>query len=304
MKLNDLDWNKLRVFVTIADSGSVTAAAGLLGRTPSAVSQSLTGLERSLDTSLFHRVGKRLIPTAAGERLWRGVREHQDNLLETLRDIAVSDEVPRGVVRLGLFLGFPRARLASMVAGFTKSYPETSTRLVFAPESDLDGRLLSNRLDLAISFRPSGEALPHISSTQLFEQELVLVTGKDFLEEPFDPAQLADVPIVDYYQSAPLIERWLRHHAPRRRLDLRVAVWAATTDLVVELVLKNAGVGVVPRYLVDSHIGRGRLRVVRSGRAELTDSIWLNELSGARHDAAGRAFRQAVLSELSSATDQ
>lgn len=298
MKLNNLDWNKLRTFVTVADNGSVTAAADVLGRTPSAVSQSLSGLERSLDIRLFHRVGKRLVPTVAGERLWHGVREHQENLLATVRDIAASDEVPRGPVRVGLFLGFPRARLSSLLAGFAKSFPEVSTRLVFAPESELDRRLLNNRLDFTISFRPSGEAMPHIASTQLFEQELVLVTGKEFLPDPFDPAELARVPIIDYYQSAPLIERWMRHHLPRRRIDPRVAVWAATTDLVVELVLKNAGVGVVPRYLVDPFFSRGRLRIVRSRRAELADSIWLNELADSQHAAAGRAFREAAISEL------
>lgn len=299
MNLNNLDWNKLRTFAVVADAGSVTAAASALGRTPSAVSQSLTGLERSLDTALFHRVGKRLVPTAAGERLWRSVSKHQEELAATIEEIVRSDEVPRSVVRVGFFLGFPRTRLAALVAGFSKRYPEASTRLVFAPESDLDGRLLNNRLDFAISFRPSSEAMPHIASTQLFAQELVLVTGKDYLPEPFDPAQLAAVPIVDYYQSAPLIDRWLRHHLPRRRVGHRVAVWAATTDLVLELVMKSTGVGVLPRYLVEGQVGRGRLRIVRTGRPELTDSIWLNELAGARHDAAGRAFREAAVAELS-----
>ncbi len=305
MKLNDVDWNKLRTFVTVADNGSVTAAAAVLGRTPSAVSQSLTGLERSLEARLFHRVGKRLVPTVAGERLWRGVRDHQEALLATVRDIAAGDEVPRGPVRVGLFLGFPRTRLSSLIAGFSKRFPDVSTRLVFAPESDLDRRLLNNRLDFTISFRPSGDAMPHIASTQLFEQELVLVTGKEFLPDPFDPSELARVPIVDYYQSAPLIERWLRHHVPRRRIDPRVAVWAATTDLVVELVMKNTGVGVVPRYLVDPYVSRGRLRIVRSGRAELADSIWLNELADSQHAAAGRAFRAATIAALADlATDE
>lgn len=298
MKLNNIDWNKLRTFVTVADNGSVTAAADVLGRTPSAVSQSLSGLERSLDIRLFHRVGKRMVPTVAGERLWNGVRDHQEQLIATVRDIAASDELPRGPVRVGLFLGFPRARLSALVAGFAKRFPEVSTRLGFAPESDLDRRLLNNRLDFTISFRPSGEAMPHIASTQLFEQELVLVTGKQLLPEPFDPTELARVPVVDYYQSAPLIDRWVRHHLPRRRIEPRVAVWAATTDLVVDLLLKDVGVGVVPRYLVDPYVSRGRLRIVRSGRAELADSIWLNELADSQHAAAGRAFREAAIAAL------
>ena len=81
-------------------------------------------------------------------------------------------------------------------------------------------------------------------------------------------------------------------------------MWAATTDLVVELVLQNAGVGVVPRYLVDSHITRDRLRIVSTEKPQLTDSIWLNELADSQHAAAGRVFREAAIAELSESSSR
>ncbi len=298
MKLNDVDLNKLRAFLEVAENGSVTAAAVALDRTPSAVSQGLASLERALGTRLFRRVGKRMVPTSAGERLWQATREHHAALRAAMQEVLSRDESPRGVVRIGLFLGFPRARLSALMAGFAQRYPEVSSRLVFAPEADLDRRLQRNRLDFTISFRPPVELMPRVTSTELFEEELVLVSGKKFFRDGFDVAALAEVPIIDYYQSAPLIERWLRHHAPKQRPDYRVAVWAATTDLVVDLVLKNAGVGVVPRYLVDAHLTRRRLKVLRAGRREMTDVIWLNELADTYVDAACRAFRQAAIEEL------
>ena len=297
--LSNVDWNKLRVFALIVERGGVTAAADALGRTTSAVSQSLTGLERSLDVRLFHRIGKKLVPTSAGVRLSEAVRQHEQAVVAAIEDIAVSDRTPRGTVRVGLFLGFPRARLSSLLAEFSRSFPEVSLRLVFAPEADLDRRLLASRLDFTISFRPAGGAVSHVASTELFREQLVLVSGKEFLPDPFSIADLSEVPVIDYYQSAPLVERWLRHHGGRRAVDVRVAVWAATTDLVVDLLLKNAGVGVVPRYLVEPYVADDRLRILGSGRPELTDAIWLNELADARHAAAGRAFREAVLAELS-----
>ena len=53
MRLNDLDLNKLHTFLTVADTGGITAAGDRLGRTRSAVSQSVTALEGSLGLRLF-----------------------------------------------------------------------------------------------------------------------------------------------------------------------------------------------------------------------------------------------------------
>jgi DNA-binding transcriptional LysR family regulator len=69
VKLTDLDLNKLSVFLVVADSGGVGKAAKRLGRTSSAVSQSISGLETALGAPLFDRVGKRLVLTRGGQTL-------------------------------------------------------------------------------------------------------------------------------------------------------------------------------------------------------------------------------------------
>jgi DNA-binding transcriptional LysR family regulator len=293
-----LDLNKLHTFLRVADRSSVTAAARELGRTRSAVSQSVGALEQSLGVRLFHRVGRRLILTTAGERLRDGVRASENQLRGALEEVLdVGGEV-RGVVRIGVFLGFPRLRLADLVARFAKEHRQVSLRIVFAPEADLNRRLLRGRLDLTVSFRPPGEAMSRLHSIELFEEELVLVSGHKYLDAGFDPGALMQTPVVDYYQSDPLIGRWLRHHCPDRQPEVRVAVWAATTDLVVELIVNHVGVGVVPRYLVEPLVKRKRLRILGTTHSALTDTIWLNELHDPYRDSAQRRFRAAVLEEF------
>ena len=79
-----------------------------------------------------------------------------------------------------------------------------------------------------------------------------------------------------------------------------MTIWAATTDLVLDLVLNDAGVGVLPRDVAGARTcARRRLVALRTrGAPPLTDRIWLNELRGAYRDRTLTTFREAVVREL------
>src|SRR5262252_9428427 len=100
MKLKELDLNKLHVFATVAEQGGVSRAAAELGRTPSAVSQSLTALEAALGVKLFDRVGKRLVLTRGGQQLRGHVRDHYAALQRTVDALRDDTANVRGAVRV------------------------------------------------------------------------------------------------------------------------------------------------------------------------------------------------------------
>ena len=298
MKLNSLDLNKLHTFAAVADLGGVAAAAAALGRTPSAVSQSVSGLERSLGVRLFDRVGKRLVLTRGGQQLHGRLRDYHGALQQTIDAMVDADGEIHGQVRVGVYLGFPRLRLARFLARFAARHPRVRLRVVYAPQEDLTARLLKNRLDAVLALRGTPEASERIASTRLFEETLILVGRKRFLGRGFQLAQLAATPIVDYYQSDPLIRRWLAHHAPGQSIEPAVTIWAATTDLVLDLVLNDAGVAVLPRDVARPALRARRLVELRTRGTPLTDHIWLNELRGGYRDRTLTTFRDAVVSEL------
>src|SRR5947208_15923525 len=84
-------FESLSAFATIVERGSFVRAAAHLGVTPSALSQTIRGLEEELGVRLLHRTTRRLAPTAAGEKLLA-------RLAPTLRelDAAVARPPPTG----------------------------------------------------------------------------------------------------------------------------------------------------------------------------------------------------------------
>lgn len=297
MRLDLLDLNKLQVFFSVVEEGGVAGAGRALGRTPSAISQSVSNLEAAIGQKLFDRAGQRLVLTRGGQVLYDRFATYQRALARVVDEVANEAGEVRGAVRIGLFLGFPRERFASFVSSFTARHPAAGIRVVYGSAEDLTARMVRNRLDFVFSFRPVSAA-PGIDATRLFERELVLVSGKRFFRKGFDRTELTTVPVVDYYQGDPLIERWCRRHLGARASQLDVRVWAATTDLVLDLVLEQAGVAVLPLDLVADHVRRGRLRVLRPGRKRLVDYLWLLEPAGAFRDATQTAFREAVRREF------
>jgi DNA-binding transcriptional LysR family regulator len=298
MTLKEMDLNKLHAFAAVVEHGGVSRAAAELGRTPSAVSQSLSAFEGTLGVKLFDRVGKRLVLTRGGQLLYDQVREYHTALQRTVDTLRNETGEVRGAVRVGVYLGFPRLRLATFLTRFRARHPKVELRIVYAPQEDLSARLLRNRLDFAFALRPRSDVHAALASTQLFEEALLLVSSRRFFRRGFDLDALARTPVVDYYQSDPLIERWLAHHYGERARRPTVVIWAATTDLVLDLVLNHAGVGVLPRAVAAPYLRRRRLVALRTRRPALTDWIWLNEVRGAYRDRTLAVFREAVMREL------
>jgi hypothetical protein len=97
MRLHNLDLNKLHVFGAVVEQGGVGSAAAHLGRTPSAVSQSVSALEGGLGVKLFDRVGKRLVLTWSKERAERDART-RELILENIGKKLGKEPTPRQLV--------------------------------------------------------------------------------------------------------------------------------------------------------------------------------------------------------------
>ena len=299
MEARDLDLNKLRTFFVIAEQGGVSAAARQLSLTRSAISHSLVALEESLGTALFHRVGKKLVLTREGAALRRAYGDVHERLTAALDDVRGEAGEVKGWIRLGLYPGFSRVRLAAVLARFRAANPRARVRVSTASRAELQERLLAGRLDFALSLRPTESAAANrIRSIRLFEQRLVLAVAPAARPRRLDAPAIAAVPVIDYFRSEPLIDRWTAHHFGRRGRSPRgdVVVWAGgETDLAVELTARGVGACVLPQDLVDPYRKRKELAVIRGAKAPLRDDIWLNAIDSTHESPIQTAFREALV---------
>ena len=144
------DLNRLRIFYYIFSAKSVVAAAGKLHITQSAVSQHLQKLEREIQTRLFTRLHKKLVPTMAGERLFALVRPFIENLENSIGEIRQAQQVPSGPIRVGAPPEFGRLYLPGIFASFREDYPEVVFFLKLGDPAVLLSMAGEGELDFAL----------------------------------------------------------------------------------------------------------------------------------------------------------
>lgn len=143
-----LELDVLRTFVAIAETGSFTAAASAVFRTPSAVSMQIKKLEEILGRALFVRDARSVSLTTDGEILLGYARR----LLAVNRE-AVSKFVRpdiRGVVRLGSPDDFGERVLPSVLKRFAQSHPAIAVDVVIDQSDNLRRRMAAQQLDITI----------------------------------------------------------------------------------------------------------------------------------------------------------
>ena len=273
MKLNDLDLNKVAVFSRVVEAGNYRLASEALNVSPSALSQTITGLERSLGGALFLRVGKKLVPTAEGLKLHREFRRTNADFLRSIRELSPAREIS-GVLRVGAYLEFAKYRLSPVIRAFHEKFPGAQLKLVFDSPSRLQRLLETGRLDVCFSIYPSLEART-VESRPVYHQELVLIAPVGMLPESPSLERLLATPVVDYYLNHQPIRRWINLHYRKRPKKVPIAVYAASAEMVLALVEEGLGVGVVPQFLLDRE--ERKVAVIRPSSRQCLDHIWLLE---------------------------
>src|ERR1700722_20686287 len=101
-----MDWDKLRIFYIVAESGSFTRAASRLDISQSAISRQISTLEDRMGVPLFHRHARGLILTEQGDLLFRTAREVFSDLAMAQAKITENAKVSQGALKIAATIGF------------------------------------------------------------------------------------------------------------------------------------------------------------------------------------------------------
>lgn len=241
-----LEIRHLRLIAAIAREGSVTAAAGTLNLSQSALSHQLLNLERDLGTALFRRVGKRMVLTGAGElvataaaRLLPDIELVEAGLRDAKAERRVLLRVAAGCQTL-----YPW--LAEQLGKYAVADPTVDARLAFETR-DRDGdELRSADADLVISSRPPDDR-NHVK-IPLFSLETIALlprvhrlAGQDRIawsDLAGETLLIHDLPAADVTQ--------LRAATAKGGRAARVCR-VQLTEAIVELVRAGQGIGLLSR---------------------------------------------------------
>ena len=145
----DIDIALLRAFTSVVETGSVTGAARLLGRTQAAVSLQIKRLEEQLGSELFVREHRRFALTGAGERLLAGAQRmvaDNDQLWN-----AMTTPVFKGKVKLGVPMDILPTYIPPVLRRFNQAWPEVEVSVECRNSMDLLEALDRGEVDVTLT---------------------------------------------------------------------------------------------------------------------------------------------------------
>ena len=265
-----LETRHLQLALAVAEHGTLTQAARHLDLTQSALSHQLLQLEGRLRLALFHRLGKRMVPTPAGERLLETARRIVPELLQAEEALRGQAAGRTAVIRLSTECYTCYHWLPPVLAPFRARHPGIDIQIVPDATRNPVGALLDARIDLGIVH--TEEPDPRLRYFPLFQDEMVLVTAPGHRlarRSHVRPADLATEHLITY-DLAPDVSSVVRDFLAQDGISPARVSGIQLTEAIAEMTKAGIGVTILARWAVQPHLDAGTLVAVRLGRTGLT----------------------------------
>jgi DNA-binding transcriptional LysR family regulator len=263
----NLEW--YRSFVAVYRVGTVSGAATGLHLTQPAVSQHIAGLEATLGVALFDRMPRRMLPTAAGKRLYSQIA----NAIEILEAIPTKAGLADAPTLLRL--GSPPEFFSEYLLERLLPDAEMLFTVQFGLVQDLIEQLLDDQIDVAIATQKIPN--PELEYKLIFEERFWLV-GPPGIKTLTDLTTLEQwlktQSWIAYSEDLPIIRRFWRMVFGQR---LAVNPQWVIPDLrsIRSAIGRGLGYSILPDYLCEKWVADRRLTLILKPSKAVTNSIWL-----------------------------
>ncbi|MDQ3161781.1 MAG: selenium metabolism-associated LysR family transcriptional regulator [Actinomycetota bacterium] len=288
-----MDTRQLAAFCAVVERKSFSQAAERLGVTQPAVSLQVRSLEKRLGTQLLDRSGRRVEPTEAGLRLYRGAQRLLTLEEQLVEDVAGKDAAElAGEISIGASTGPAAIVVPLLLCEFQDENPGVKVSLTVSDTQSVVELVAERELELGIV----GAARRHrsVRFEPFFDDEVILVCppGHRFGGKTVTLDDLRSEQLIVMQEGAgvrQMVEDELRALGMRLR-DLDVRLELGLQESVRSAVQGGYGVTFISRSAVESDLAAGTLVAARVVGLDAKREISLVRASGRTSTRAAEAF--------------
>ncbi|QDH15902.1 LysR family transcriptional regulator [Oecophyllibacter saccharovorans] len=250
-----MDWDKLRIFHTVAEAGSFTHAGDRLNLSQSAVSRQISALEEVLGVPLFHRHARGLILTEQGEVLHQTAREVFAKLAMTQAFLSENRERAVGKIKVTTTTDFGLCWLIPRLHRFLKDHADVNVELLLE-DADLD--LSMREADVAIRMHPPTQ--PDLIQRHLASFSMPIYASRAYLQEHGTPRTLKNLEqhaLIGFSGPQPPLPHinWLLERLIKEKLVTHPHIPLAVNSVaaIATAIAAGNGIGALPPYTAASY---------------------------------------------------
>ncbi|WP_250461891.1 LysR family transcriptional regulator [Microbulbifer litoralis] len=280
----------LRILREIERRGSLTAAAGALNLTQSALSHTMKKLEQGSGATLWTREGRLLRLTQAGEYLLREANRllpQLERIDELLRQYA---EGEKGTLNIGMECHPCYQWLLRVVEPFLAQWPGVEVDVKQRFQFGGMAALFNHEIDVLVT--PDPIVREGIRFEPVFPYEQMLIVGDESPLRGLDhiePQQLSDQVLYTYPVDTERLDIYQQFLLPAHCAPGKHKVLEAT-EIILQMVAANRGVATLPQWLVEEYARTLPIHSVRLGREGIHKQIHLGVRSQDAENLHVRTF--------------
>ena len=291
-QVTDFDIKLLRIFKTVSECGSFSAAEGLLGITRSAVSLHMSDLEKRLGMRLCQRGRAGFALTDEGREILR----HSETLLaaiETFRQqVNQLHKQLRGEFNIGIINNLvtqPMMKITQALAALRAQGPEIRINLSMSTAADIERGLMDGRLH--VGALPLTSPVSGLNYTQLYNEKSNLYCSH---QHPLFamPAAPDDRELARYDAVAPSFR--MTAEAIGMHQTLNCTATASDREGIAFLILTGGFIGFLPDHYAAQWVEKQQMRAIAPERFHFSSKIALVTRKGRRANAILDTFLQTL----------
>ena len=290
-------FRQLRLFLALAETGSVSAAAKKMHVTQPTASMQLKEISASVGLPLYEVVGKKVFLTEVGESLAVTAREITQSLASFEQLVNATQGIAKGQLRVAV-VSTAKYFMPRLIGSFCKRHPMIDVSLEILNRDGVLGRLRQNTDDLYIMSMPPDDL--HLTDEVLMPNPIVVIAASS------DPlAKQKNISLNDLSrhrfimrESGSGTRMAADQYFRKKKFHPDVRLELGSNEAVKESVAGGLGVGVISQYALHGHQREHGVRVIDVDGFPLKSSWHLVHLAAKNLSPIALAFKEHIVREI------
>jgi DNA-binding transcriptional LysR family regulator len=262
---------RIKVFVSVVETGSFSAASERLGISRAAASKYVSQLEDHLGGRLLNRTTRRVNTTESGRIYFERCQEMLHILEEADDMVAGLSGTPKGTLRISAPSVFAERHVVPLISEFTRRYAEVKVEIIV---SDRYVDLVDEGYDLAIRVMSAEDS--DLIARRLARCHHVLIASPDYLKQAPSlsiPEDLKKHACMLYTFTAGSL--WpLAKNGVDYSVKIDPVLISNNPEVLLQAAISGVGVSIMPTFIASDAIRRGELQTVLDDYDSLTLDIY------------------------------
>lgn len=265
--------NQLETFVHVAEHGSFSKAALVLGVAQPALSRQVRALEIELHETLLLRNGRGVQLTDAGRRLLQHCQDILHLVSQAKEDLLAQRNEPVGQITIAMPPTLARLHTLPLIQAFQAELPQARLAITEGFSTHLTEWLLTGRTDLALIYSP--EPLPALEILPLRQERLCLLSPVDQApQRALSLRQLARYPLV-MPQRGHIFRSLMESAAAMAGVQLNVVWEVSSVPAILDLVAAGIGHAALGEEVIRAAEQPERLAITPFAGTEIINTLCL-----------------------------